>query len=118
MKPLFAAALLALSSAAQAQTTWQETNFMDEFCMGEVKTILAIRDAIRRGEKFDPSMIDKWVATNTGAIAEKLAKDMTADPTVDDRTFFRRGYTMCMDNARRVLLDAKQGYRTPIEQLR
>jgi hypothetical protein len=117
MMKLTAVSLIFVAGVAHAES-WQAINAQDEFCMGEVRMVLSLQAAAQKGQQPDLKLLEKWIGSDTGAIAEKMMADLAKDPNVDPKTFFKRGYAMCMDNVRRVILNAKEGRRTRIDELR
>lgn len=113
-------ALAVVMSPAQAQTTYQEAQAMQDFCRGQ--TTMAMMIHIGHKFKDDPEYIksyDGMVKSNVGAISEWAIAYMNTDGVqMSQEAFMNKVWAKCMDNARRVLLEAKAGRRLKVELLR
>lgn len=116
MKLVVSMALALLCTSAYASL--QEIEAMDSFCQGEIREVLDIQRRLLAGEKSTEEMYEPLLRPTSSAIIEKMLRDLMVDLRVDQEVFVRRNYAMCMDNARRVLLNAKQGRHTKLEELR
>jgi hypothetical protein len=115
---LIAAVCLAIAaSSAQAYTT-QELNAVDEYCTSSAKMAGAIHSSTQKGKPLREDLRQRLIDQKDGAIMEWSLKYSADNINLPVSSYYRAVYAKCVDNAKNVLLDAREGNRMSVDLLR